>query len=314
MGSVLLIEEDKYCNYSRFLSKYFLAEGVQRKHGIFLSALDEDSKLLLRGVPCPVEAATKAAAEKRPVDECEDMRIAFMYNQLPKVNCEIPGSSTASTFYDLSTSITESDLSALDVTCYEDTSTGLIGALRQVANKDVYSKSDRTGQDKNLLRVCINSLGSPLWYSDSGFGRSLLMTLLELKAIVRTTNSVCLVTVPGHLLNTLDPQLMGQVRNLVDISIEIESFAASDKETNPVFKDYHGLLHIRKLTAVDTLAAFCPDTLDLAFKLKRKRFVIEKLHLPPELGEAADGGTKVSPTMGCASGGGGSSGSHLLDF
>lgn len=97
----------------------------------------------------------------------------------------------------------------------------------------------------------------------------------------------------------------------MDTSIEIESFAASDRETNPVFKDYHGLLHIRTLTALDTLAAYCPETLDLAFKLKRKRFVIEKLHLPPELGES-DNNTKSTLSMGCASGGGGSR--KLLDF
>lgn len=28
-----------------------------------------------------------------------------------------------------------------------------------------------------------------------------------------------------------------------------------------------------------------PETLDLAFKLKRKALVIEKLHLPPDLSE-----------------------------
>lgn len=276
MGSILLIEEDKYCNYSRVLSKYYLAEGVQRRHGIFLAALDEDPKQLIRGVPRPVEDPSKVAG-KRPIDEAEDMRIAFMYNQLPRVNSEIPGSSNASTAYDLSTSITEAELDALDVTCYDEGSTGLIGSLKAKAGKEEYSKSS----PKNLLRICVNSFGSPLWYSDSNFARTLLSTLLQLKAIVRNTNSVAFVTIPGQLLTTVDSQLMAQIRNLVDVSIEIESFAASDKETNIVFKDYHGLLHIRKLSAVDTLAAFCPETLDLAFKLKRKRFVIEKLHLPP---------------------------------
>lgn len=314
MGSILLIEEDKYCNYSRVLSKYYLAEAVQRKHGIFFASLDDDPQQLLRSVPRPVDQdSTKQAAEKRPMtDESDDMRIAFRYNQMPKVESEISGSSASSTpFYDLSTSIPESDLTALNVTCYEDTSSGLITALKQVATKDEFSKGD---SGSNLLRICVNSFGSPLWYSDNSFGRALLTTLLQLKAIVRNTNSVCLLTIPGHLLNTVDLNLMPQIRNLVDISIEIESFAASDKETNPVFKDYHGLLHIRKLTAVYTLAAFCPETLDLAFKLKRKRFVIEKLHLPPELAEVQQEGSRPK-TMGCASGSsGGGTGNHLLDF
>lgn len=308
VGSILLIEEDRYCNYSRVLSKYFLAEGVRRKHGIFLATLEEDPDQLLRSVPRPVEDRdAKTSVDKVTPDETEDMRIAFRYNQLPKVNSEISGSS--STAYDLSTSIAPTDLDALHVTCYKDISNGVISSLKNVARQDRYSRSD----PKNLLRICINSFGSPLWYSDSNFSRTLLTMLYQVRSVVRNTNSVCFVTIPGHLLRTFEPNLMGQIRNLVDCSIEIESFTGSDKEMNPVFKDYHGLLHIRKLSAVDTLAAFCPETNDLAFKLKRKRFVIEKLHLPPELGDDHQEGTsKGLPSMGCASVGGG--GKNLLDF
>lgn len=78
-----------------------------------------------------------------------------------------------------------------------------------------------------------------------------------------------------------DDSLIQRIRNMVDYSVELESFAGSDKETNPIFKDYHGLLYIRKLAALNSLAAYTPVTRDLVFKLKRKSFVIEKLHLPP---------------------------------
>lgn len=281
-----------------------------KKHGVFLASLEENPSQFLQTVPKPVNHI------ETPIEKelTEDMRIAFRYNQLPKVESEIPPSTTSSVSYDLSTAVAEKDLSALDITCHENCET-LIDSLRKVAQQEVYSKSD-SPNEKNLLRVCINSFGSPLWYSDTNFGRSLLTMLMHIKAIVRNIHGVCFITIPGHLLNLIDIHLMEQIRNLVDISIEIESFAASEKETNPVFKDYHGLLYIRKLTALDTLAAFCPETLDLAFKLKRKRFVIEKLHLPPELGDGDDGSPAKIPTMGCStSGGGGSSGrNNLLDF
>lgn len=283
VGAILLIEEDKYCNYSRVLSKYFLAEAVQRRHGVFLASLEENPKQLLRTVPRRVEDKGKAQPQSTNPGG-DDMRIAFRYNQLPQVDSEISGSANSTTSYDLSLAINESDLVDLDVTCYEGDDGGdtLIRDLKKVAKQDQYALDGNSGiVEKNLLRICINSFGSPLWYSDANYSKSLLLKMLQIKAVVRNTNSVCFVTVPGQLLHSFDPQLMAQMRNLVDISIEIESFAASDKETNPVFKDYHGLLHIRKLSAVDTLSSFCPETLDLAFKLKRKRFVIEKLHLPP---------------------------------
>lgn len=102
---------------------------------------------------------------------------------------------------------------------------------------------------------------------------------------------------------------------MVDYSVELESFAGSDRETNPIFKEYHGLLYIRRLTALNSLAASNPETHDLAFKLRRKQFVIEKLHLPPELQDAADESAATAaagdivPTMGC-----GSSGRSSMDF
>lgn len=306
MGSIVLIEEDRFCNYSRVLSKYFLAEAVVKKHGIFFASLEDRPSQFLHAVPRPV----KEAETTKETTDNNDMRIAFMYNQLPKVDSEIPASSNSATNYDLSTSITDKELSALDITYHEEKD-HLIPSLKNVAKQEIYSKRE-SAQEHNLLRICINSYGSPLWYSDANFGRSLLTTLVELKAIMRNIYGVCFITIPWRLLYHFDSHLMDHIRNLVDISIEIESFAASEKETNPVFKDYHGLLHIRKLNALDTFAAFCPETLDLAFKLKRKRFVIEKLHLPPEL-ENEESQAKL-PTMGCSSSGGSSGRNNLLDF
>lgn len=57
--------------------------------------------------------------------------------------------------------------------------------------------------------------------------------------------------------------------------ISLESFAGSSKETNPIFKDYHGLLHMKKLPAFNTLVHQDSLFSDLAFKLRRKKFLIE---------------------------------------
>lgn len=106
--------------------------------------------------------------------------------------------------------------------------------------------------------------------------------------------------------------LIQRVRNVVDYAIELESFAGSDKETNPVFKEYNGLFFIRKMVALNALAAHTPETYDLAFKLRRKRFVIEKLHLPPELQESEQREQDDEPilsAMSCAS-----NKKHLLEF
>lgn len=72
-----------------------------------------------------------------------------------------------------------------------------------------------------------------------------------------------------------------RIHHLVDACIKLDSFAGTNRESNPSLRDYHGLFYMPKLSSVNTLAPYVPPTLDLAFKLKRKKFVIEKLHLPP---------------------------------
>ena len=159
---------------------------------------------------------------------------------------------------------------------------------------------------ENMLRICINSIGSPVWYTEN-FSEDILNFLARLKAIVRCNeNVVCLLTMPLNLLNLIDDQLIYRIRKLVDINVNLESFDDVDKQTNAVFKQYHGLLHLKKLQSLTALQSHKPDSFDLAFKLKSHRFVIEKLHLPPELQDTNE------QTMSCATTGGG--GNKALDF
>lgn len=42
IGSLLLIEEDKFATYSNSLSKFFIAEGIVNNHSVFVVNLDDD--------------------------------------------------------------------------------------------------------------------------------------------------------------------------------------------------------------------------------------------------------------------------------
>lgn len=100
---------------------------------------------------------------------------------------------------------------------------------------------------------------------------------------------------------------------MVDFAVELKSFAGSDEETNPVFSEYNGLFYIRKMVALNSLNAHTPETYDLAFKLRRRRFAIEKLHLPPELQlseqqHQSDNET-IASAMSCSS-----TAKHVLEF
>ncbi|XP_019557494.3 elongator complex protein 4 [Aedes albopictus] len=328
IGSIIAIEEDKYANYSRVLTKYFLAEGLVNSHSTFVASLEEDPVQLMKKLPTPVEDTEPERTSQNQAPE--DMRIAFRYNKLAVVDLEQKSSTQLGHFFDLSKQIDESELTKHDITYWDGTDCpdnlskaftnpsfqSLLDAIHLKVKQPQFDQSNSEVKDKNLLRICINSIGSPLWY-DQNFPSDLVKFLTILKAFVRNTLSCCLVTLPTHLFHHLEgdtQRMYDRLIDQVDCCIALESFAGSDKETNPVFKEYHGLLDIVKISALNTLAAFVPETRDLAFKLRRRKFVIEKLHLPPELGDDKDerGQKKVaSMGMGCASAGGGGG---KLDF
>ncbi|CAG2058880.1 unnamed protein product [Timema podura] len=181
----------------------------------------------------------------------------------------------------------------------------LLTAIQLKISLGQFQVSD-TPEKRNILRVAIHSLGSPLWCADQQRS-DLTLFLYCLRSLMRSSLAVCIVTVPSHIfqarysfvftggltahplsrgsqftgiLRFQDPCTIKRCEHLCDVSVRLESFAGSDRETNPVLKDYHGFFHINKLSAINTLASHVPESLDLAFKLRRKKFLIEKLHLP----------------------------------
>lgn len=289
IGSIMLIEEDKHVSYSKVLTKYFLAEGILQEHPIFIANLERDPKLVMKKLPVAITAIESI----KSMNDDDDMRIAWRYNALPKYDSE-QVSSNIGVFYDLSKTVEPEVIEKHDVTYWNDFTPDFIGdgvfscskyqsllndLIKKLKNPS-FQKSDSTEVCKNILRISISSIGSPFWFEDGIIG-DLLKFLTILKSLVKNTLSVCLLTMPTHLFESLEENSIPRIRNLVDFSIELNSFAGTPNATNPVFKEYHGLFCIRKLIALNSLSGYCPETHDLAFKLRRKKFVIEMLHLPP---------------------------------
>lgn len=69
--------------------------------------------------------------------------------------------------------------------------------------------------------------------------------------------------------------------HLADISLRLQALAGTELECNKYLADYHGYFHIDKLAALNSFKSMHPGSVEYMFKLRRKKFVIEKLHLPP---------------------------------
>ncbi|XP_072941887.1 elongator complex protein 4 [Epargyreus clarus] len=299
-GSIFVIEEDVLGSYSRILSKYFLAEGVVCKHAALVASADENPKNIVTELPQPCKAPSN---EKDVPHTNSEMKIAWRYEGLGQVESSFGSNTNFGHHFDLSKHIEEEIISNSNISyCHllqdelqckgfkNNMYFKLLSTIKNATSKEEYKSSSK---NSNILRICIQSLGSPMWTAmdcgdcaPSSYGQDLIKFIYCLRVVLRDTNAVAFITIPTHLFE--DEHIIQRINYSVDNAVRIESFAGSSQETNPVYSEYHGLFHITKLSALYSLVPYVPPSLDLAFKLRRKKFVIEKLHLPPELQESSE--------------------------
>ncbi|EFC49477.1 hypothetical protein NAEGRDRAFT_56696 [Naegleria gruberi] len=165
--------------------------------------------------------------------------------------------------------------------------------LKKIANIITESKkhfaSTATGNEissRAVVRIGLQSLGSLFYNSGSNTHHHnyMLRFLLQLKSLLRSSLSVCVCTIPKVALQMMSSSLIQQLEQLSDLSMSIDSFTGSQLDVSDwEFKEYSGLFYIKKLFKMNSLTYnFTPDTLNYAFKIKKRKMYIEKLHLPPE--------------------------------
>ncbi|XP_045340815.1 elongator complex protein 4 isoform X5 [Leopardus geoffroyi] len=274
VGTVLLIEEDKYNIYSSLLFKYFLAEGIINGHTLLVASAKEDPADILQAGPV------------------SSSRFGHCYDASKKMPQELIEASKWHGFF-----FPEKSSSTLNIEPCSLTH-GYIKLLQFIQNiiyEEGFDGSNPQKKQKNILRIGIQNLGSPLWGDDiccteNGNSHSLTKFLYVLRGLLRTSLSACMITMPTHLIQ--NKAIISRVTNLSDTVVGLESFIGSERETNPLYKDYHGLIHIRQIPRLNNLIYDVSDVKDLAFKLKRKLFTIERLHLPPDLSDTVSRSSK----------------------
>ncbi|XP_056134929.1 elongator complex protein 4 [Lampris incognitus] len=344
VGTLLLIEEDRYDSYSHMIFKYFLAEGVVCGHELFVASAQENPDDILQELPAPIldDIASHKTFEgqmqpRGPQDSQDSMKIAWRYQNLPKVQTALASSSRFGHYYDVSKTMEPeirqtakchrfylpehpSQSSATRSPMLESYA-ALLKSLQEVIHREGFDGAPTPSKSRNVLRIGLRSLGCSLWGDDlcchdnPRHSHALTTFLYGLRALLRSSLSVAVVTVPSHLIQ--NRALMGSITRLCDNAIALESFRGSERETNPLYKDYHGLLHVRQLPRLNCLVSELPDHKDLAFKLKRKQFTIERLHLPPDLSETVSRvsrGELAGAAMVGSACGAGTSGNKHLDF
>jgi len=330
VGTILLIEEDVYSNYSNILFKYFLAEGVVSGHKLLLTSMNVDADRLLKNLPSPSIASDKSSLNSKDPSghNTAELKIAWQYKNTPTVQTCVEVSQFGH-YYDLSKTmdyelVEKSQPQTFDARGYSEMKgrslyDRLIRSIYLHVNKENFATVAAPKENPTVLRIALHSLLSPLWSdgeSTENANIAFCQFLYKLRAVMRYSLATCLITAPVHLLE--DSAFVKRVERLCDVVLKLESFAGSEKETNPIFKDYQGLFHIIKLPVLNSLTCHRPIATDFGFKLRRRKFVIETLHLPPELPETTnrrqeeDLATFSGASVGC--GGHTSVGRSKLEF
>jgi len=317
VGTVFMVEEDTYGSYARQLSKYFLAEGVVSGHALFLASAEPEPNSILKDLPQQIddkESKTAGSSVHNPEQKTpstdQSMKIAWRYQNQPKFESS-PSYAKFGHYFDLTKVMDKQKISSVPVQTFSvsseitkclESSTGkksghevtvyrtLISSIKSAIKDGGFTTSDKGLENRTILRIVLHGFGSPLWGEEQHIAHDInpavTRFLFQLRAAMRTALAVCLVAVPSHLFQ--DPALTRRVERLCDTVVKLESFVGSENETNPVYKDYHGLFHIVRLPRLNSLVCHVPESFDLAFKLRRKKMTIEKLHLPPDLSETAN--------------------------
>ncbi|KAK9879287.1 hypothetical protein WA026_004138 [Henosepilachna vigintioctopunctata] len=302
VGTVTVIEEDMYGTYAKIMLKYFIAEGVVSKHSTFLASQDASPHEVIREIPAVIQFDEDRSSDFFKVRAPEEkMKIAFRYSNLPTFEDE-DRHIRIGHFFDLTKPMPLTDIENADIYYWNGyrvengASTFLNPAyndlLRQIKDKikdDKFFLKDNP-EKKTILRISVHSLGSPFWlptrnpvHSVMDSSRDLNTFIFCLRALVRSALAVAVITIPSHLYHK---NALERCIHSSDISIRLQSFAGTELETNKSLSDYHGFFHLTKLAPINSFASKHPGSVEHVFKLRRKKFVIEKLHLPPSFDDS----------------------------
>lgn len=311
LGGIVLVEEDAFGTYCVQLLKYYVAEGIEQQHHIYFASGDFEQAKFLCELPKALQVTTGSAAlhAPAPVASDGDLKIAFRYERMAKQDSLLDYEELNHVF-DFSDRIESSKLAGASVVTFDPCEKWQKGNSRcaGAALDSNYASVlagvsrlvDKAKADENPLqfavRVALQGLCSPTWGSLAGFS-SFLHTL---KSVIRGEPVSVFVTVPA-VITGAHPSVLRRCRRLADIVIKLQAFDDQERGANPLYKNYHGLLQIVKLCRLSSLGIRMPEC-DFLFHQRSKKFVVERLHLPPDLG--ADENTPAEsklPGLACAS-------------
>uniref|UniRef100_A0A1I7YK42 Elongator complex protein 4 n=1 Tax=Steinernema glaseri TaxID=37863 RepID=A0A1I7YK42_9BILA len=266
---IVAIDEPASRAFTFALQRYFVGEGAAHNHHLVIASSSKKfPEELLSKIPMK---RTGSSTDKRsePMEMSDpSLKIAWRYATVPKVDSGIGKESQ----FDLGKILPAEDVERVPKTVMAGCSTyqECWKVLHEKFGEDEFTVEGKT--KKNLLRIVIDGIGSPLWGDPQQF-RSFLV---HLRAFTRKSYAIVLISFDSSTLPESEATFL---KHTVDAVFQLQS--CDEGETIPGNVRANGRFYVEKLAAINSIATTALDCCDFVYELHRKSFDVKIMHLPP---------------------------------
>ncbi|KAF7104744.1 hypothetical protein CFC21_105617 [Triticum aestivum] len=320
LGSVVMVMEDSDAPHHLLLLRAFMAQGVVHKQPLLFAAPMKEPRSFLGALPAPAASSKEdarqramgggAAGDGRASDE--GLRIAWQYRKYfgDERNSSSEHRDSKQEFshdFDLRKPLERHLLNAQHIECLSTKDVDTLHDLQDRCSAFLSKHQRKEGGNLSAGRIAIQSLCAP---QCGYFGKDwdMVSFLRSVKAMVRSSNAVAIVTFPYTVLSD---SFCKRWQHLADTLLSIKAIPDEDKDLAKLltgYQDMVGFLHVHKVAQTNSQVPVILEASTFSLKLRKRRsLVLERLNQAP-----------VDGSSGPSSGGSGSCSSSTqgsqLDF
>ncbi|XP_053201329.1 elongator complex protein 4-like [Panonychus citri] len=273
-NNLILIEEDEFSIYTNLLlksvSSYVLHGNINLTY--FSDNISADVTSFLQKLPARSKADYNSLAGPK------DMQIAFRYNHMPSLEMETGIITDFGRTMDerlINSLLFVNDVSVHPINEVFNTLEKLISRSEEHL-KCIKVKCSGSSSSQHLIIIDHLSATSSNLTEDN-----ICPFIYQLKSFARKLNKCAIIVTTQS--GWLPIVTIKRLRNICDSAIQLEAF---DTMKPSVYSDdYKGALHVHKVARISSAKESLVANLGFQLKKNNRYFIVEKLFLPPDIGD-----------------------------
>lgn len=308
LGSLVLVMEDSDAPHHMLLLRNFMSQGLVHDQPLLYASPAKEPRAFLGTLPTPV--SSKDGKSRHDTEQEKALRIAWQYKKYfgeQSFDSLRDGKAAYCNDFDLRKPLERHALSGRHIDCVSLQNSPTLATLHDRCSAFLGQMPRFDGNISSAGRIAIQSLCAP-HCEFSEREREVLGFVRSLKSMVRSSNTVAVITFPSSLIS---PTTLKSWQHLADIVLSVRAIPDEDKELAQLltgYQDMLGFLSIHKVARFNTQVPVILEATTFSIKLhKRRTLSLECLNQAPIDGSS---GSSYATSGSCSA----SSKSGSLDF